>query len=66
MEEPGMEITRELLKEKFKEYNRLYFDGKLRAPGFSVIRYRQIADRLGIEIVADPALHGPFKQRRVI
>lgn len=40
-----MEITRDLLKEKFKEYNRLYFDGKLRAPGFSVIRYRQIAGR---------------------
>ena len=43
--EPEMEITRELLKEKFKEYNRLYFGGKLRAPGFSVIRYQLIAGR---------------------
>jgi len=35
--EPTIEITKEFVKEKFKEYNELYFNGELKMPTIKLI-----------------------------
>lgn len=43
--EPTIEITKEFVKEKFKEYNELYFNGELKMPIITLIDGTKYAGR---------------------
>lgn len=43
--EPTIDITKEFVKEKFKEYNELYFNGELKMPKITLIDGTKYAGR---------------------
>ena len=45
-----MQVTKILLKEKFREYNKLYFNGELKMPKFTLFKSRIVAGKFAYRV----------------